>query len=289
MSGYAIVTVIHDSEPELPLLLDSVERLPEPRPHVIVVDSGSRDRGPELASERGAELVRLEGNLGFGAGCNAGLERVSEPVTAFVNPDVELLDDGLSRLARDASDGGALLAPRLLNADGSVQDSAHPRPGGLETLIPAILPRRLLPTRYEPWRSATTREVGWAVAACILGRTKQLRTLGPFDADAFLFYEDMELCLRARRAGIPTLLRPDVAVRHLGGASTGRTLADRDLDLRARRRREVVAGEGRVPLLVDDVAELLTFALRGGVKALRGGGELERRRLRALLRARRSS
>jgi GT2 family glycosyltransferase len=291
VSAYAIVTVIHDSEPELPILLDSVERLPEPRPRVIVVDSGSQDRGPELAAERGAELVRLDGNRGFGAGCNAGLELVTEPVTALVNPDVELLDGGLSRLASDAAAGGALLAPRLLNADGSVQDSAHPLPGRLDTLIPALLPRPLLPVplrrRYEPWRSATPRPVGWAVAACILGRSDDLRALGPFDPDAFLFYEDMELCLRARRAGIPTLLRPDVAVRHLGGASTTRALADRDLDLRARRRREVVGQEGRLRLLVDDVAEALTFALRGAAKALRGGGQLERRRLGALLRARR--
>ena len=287
MSSFAIVTVIHDSALELPLLLDSVELLPEPRPRVIVVDSGSSDRGPALAAERGAEVVTLEGNRGFGAGCNAGLERVTERVTAFVNPDVELLDDGLARLALDASTGRALLAPRLLNADGSVQDSAHPLPGRLETLIPALLPRRLLPTRFEPWRSEATRDVGWAVAACILGRTDDLRAIGPFDPDAFLFYEDMELCLRAHRAGIPTLLRPDVAVRHLGGASTSRALADRDLDLRARRRREVVVQEGRLPLVVDDLAEALTYALRGAAKALRGGGQLERRRLGALLRARR--
>lgn len=287
MTSFAIVTVIHDSEPELPLLLDSIARLPEPLPRVIVVDSGSSDRGPELAAESGAEVIRLDGNPGFGAGNNAGLERVTEPVTAFVNPDVELLDGGLSRLALDASGGGALLAPRLLNADGSVQDSAHPLPGRVETLIPALLPRRLLPTRFEPWRSHSTREVGWAVAACILGRTDELRALGPFDPDAFLFYEDMELCLRARRAGIRTLLRPDVAVRHLGGASTSRALSDGDLDLRARRRREVVGHEGRGRLLIDDVAEALTFGLRGAAKALVGGGQLERRRLGALLRARR--
>jgi N-acetylglucosaminyl-diphospho-decaprenol L-rhamnosyltransferase len=285
MSSLAIVTVIHDSEPELPLLLDSVDRLSE-RPRLIVVDSGSTDTGPALAAERGAEVVRLDGNKGFGAGCNAGLALVNEPVTAFVNPDVELLDDGLSRLARAAAAGGALLAPRLLNADGSVQDSAHPLPGRLESLVPAILPRRLLPVRYEPWRSGETREVGWAVAACILGRTDELRALGPFDPEAFLFYEDMELCLRARRAGMRTLLRPDVIVRHAGGASTSRSLAsDRDLELRARRRREVVAQEGRAALVIDDLAEALTFALRGAARALTGGGALERRRLRALVRA----
>jgi N-acetylglucosaminyl-diphospho-decaprenol L-rhamnosyltransferase len=282
------VIVLHDSEPELELLLRSVAtHLPE-RPQLIVVDTGSRDGGVALATAQGAEVIALPDNPGFGAGCNAGIERVSEPVTAFVNPDVELLDDGLARLAGDAAAGGALLAPRLLNADGSVQDSAHPLPGRLGTLLPALLPRRLLPVRFEPWRSERTREVGWAVAACILGRTDELRALGPFDPDAFLFYEDMELCLRARRAGMPTILRPDVAVRHLGGASIGWALAEeRDLDLRARRRREVMVQEGRLPLAVDDLSEGLTFAVRGAAKALVGRGQIERRRLRALLRARR--
>ena len=288
MSGFAIVTVIHDSERELPALLDSIALMPEPRPRVIVVDSGSGDAGPALAADRGAEVVSLGGNLGFGAGCNAGIERVTEPVTAFVNPDVELPDDGLARLARDVVAGGALLAPRLLNADGSVQDSAHPLPGRLDALVPALLPRRFLPVRYEPWRSERPVVVGWAVAACILGRTDELRSLGPFDASATLFYEDMDLCLRARRAGMPTILRPDVAVRHLGGASTQRALAEeRDLELRARRRREVMAGEGRIPQTLDELSEGLTFAVRGAAKALVGRGGIERRRLRALLRARR--
>jgi len=254
----------------------------------VVVDSGSSDGGAELAAEWGAEVVRLDGNRGFGAGCNAGIEQVTEPVTAFVNPDVELLDDGLARLGGDALAGGALLAPRLLNADDSVQDSAHPLPGRLGALVPALLPRRLLPTRFEPWRASRPRTVGWAVAACIVGRTDELRSLGPFDPDAFLFYEDMELCLKARRAGIPTVYRPDVAVRHLGGASTGRALPEeRDLELRARRRREVMAEEGRARLALDDLSEALTFATRAAARSLTGRGQLERRRLRALLRARR--
>jgi N-acetylglucosaminyl-diphospho-decaprenol L-rhamnosyltransferase len=232
--------------------------------------------------------VRLDGNLGFGAGCNAGIERVIEPVTAFVNPDVELLDDGLARLAGDAVAGGALLAPRLLNADGSVQDSAHPLPGRLGGLVAAVLPRRLLPARFEPWRSERPRTVGWAVAACIVGRTDELRQLGPFDPAAFLFYEDMELCLKARRAGIPTIYRPDVTIRHLGGTSTARALTEeRDLELRARRRREVMAREGRARLAMDDLSEALTFATRAAPRTLLGKGEIERSRLRALLRARR--
>lgn len=292
MTGFAIVTVIHDSAPDLARLLDSVERHLHPPPPVIVVDSGSSDDGPILARERGARVIALDDNRGFGAGSNAGLELVKEPVTALVNPDVELPDGGLARLAGEAGGTDALLAPRLLNSDGSVQDSAHPPPGRLEGLVPALLPRPLLPgrlrERYEPWRSDRPRPVGWAVAACLVARTALLRRLGPFDPDAFLFYEDMELCLRARREGVPTLLRPDVALRHRGGASVGPALGGADLAMRARRRRAVVAQEGRVPLLLDDIVEAATYATRAAAKRLTGrGGEIETARLRALREARR--
>lgn len=294
MTVFAIVTVIHDSLHDLERLLDSISRHLDPAPPVVVVDSGSRDAGAELARRRGARVEVLEGNRGFGAGSNAGLALVEAPVTALVNPDVQLLDAGLARLAAEAAECDALLAPRLLNRDGSVQDSAHPLPGSLDALVPALVPRGLLPAalrrrRYEPWRSEEPQPVGWATGACLVARTDLLRRLGPFDPHAFLFYEDMELCLRARRAGVPTLLRPAIALRHLGGTSTAPALGARDLPLRARRRREVMARQGRKALLLDDLAEALTFGTRAGARRLVGrGGELERARLRALLEARRS-
>jgi N-acetylglucosaminyl-diphospho-decaprenol L-rhamnosyltransferase len=291
--GFAMVTVIHDSEAELAGLLDSVARWLEPRPRVIVVDSGSSDGGAGLARGWGAEVVELDGNPGFGAANNTGLELVREPVTALVNPDVVLLDDGLARLAELAASHEALEVPRLLNADGSIQDSAHPVPGTVESFVPALVPRPLLPRplrrRYEPWRSDKARPVGWAIAACLAARNELLRRLGPFDPGAFLFYEDMELCLRARDLGVPTMLRPDVRLRHLGGTSTERALGSRALELHARRRREVVAGRGRAALAIDDASEAATFGLRAAARRLAGrGGELERARLRALREARRS-
>jgi N-acetylglucosaminyl-diphospho-decaprenol L-rhamnosyltransferase len=291
VSELAIVTVVHDSASELTRLLTSIDRFLDPRPHVVVVDSGSGDGGGQVARDRGADVVTLSQNLGFGAGCNAGLERVTAPVTALLNPDVELLDAGLGRLVAEAAAGNALLVPRLLNPDGSTQDSAHPLPGTLEALIPAAIPKPLLPPplrrRYEPWRSSAPRRVGWAIAACLVARTELLRRLGPFDPTAFLFYEDLDLCLRAADQGIPTLLRPAVALRHEGGTSVGRALAGRDLELNATRRREVMSRRGRAALALDDAAETLTYAVRfAGRRLLRRGGDYERAQLRALRAAR---
>ena len=294
MSDLALVSVIHQSEADVGRLLASVAAHLDPAPRVVVVDSGSTDRGAEIARERGAEVLELGENRGFGAACNEGLARVAEPVTALVNPDVELIDAGLARLAATTAKEEAILAPRLLNEDGSVQDSAHPRPGTLEQLLPAILPRPLLPPplrrRYEPWRAERPRRVGWAVGAALVARTALLRRLGPFDPAAFLFYEDMELCLRAARAGIPTRLHPEVTLRHRGGASIGPALRDRDLLMRARRRREVVAREGPVRLRLDDLAQATTFGGRAAARRLaRRGGDRELAQLRALMAARREA
>ena len=129
------MVVIHDSAAELELLLDSIARHLEPPPQVVVVDAGSSDGGPRFARERGADLIELDANPGFGAATNAGVKHAESDVAVLVNPDVELLDGGLAALAERARAHDALLAPRLLNRDGSVQRSAHPPPGRAEALI----------------------------------------------------------------------------------------------------------------------------------------------------------
>jgi N-acetylglucosaminyl-diphospho-decaprenol L-rhamnosyltransferase len=290
---YTVVVVLHDSERELALLLGSLERHAHPRPQVVVVDSGSRDGGPRLAREHGAEVVELDGNAGFGAGSDAGVERARHPVTVLLNPDCELIDGSLGALAdRVAARPGALHAPRLLEADGSVQRSAHPLPGTLGAVFAAPMHPPLLPhalaQRIEPFRARRTRPVGWAIAACLAGATATLRRLGPFDPSVRLFAEDMDLCLRARAAGIATLLHPDLRIRHAGGHATLRD--GEPYELLARRRRAVVgAVRGPRALALDDLAQGITFATRATAHAVAGGdAERPRRQLAALRRARRS-
>jgi N-acetylglucosaminyl-diphospho-decaprenol L-rhamnosyltransferase len=260
---FSIVTVLHQSAPELPRLLRSIDAHLDPRPQIVAVDSGSTDGGATLARDAGAEVIVLEGNPGFGAATNAGVQRARYDVTALLNPDCELLDGSLAELAARAATADALLVPRLLDPDGSPQRSAHPLPGGPASLLRAVLPGPALP---QPHRTRRARPVGWAIAACLVARTELLRRLGPFDPDAFLFYEDLDLCLHARQAGVPTVLHPDARMRHLGGRSTERAFGSEPFELQARRRREVIGARlGRGALRIDDAAQALTFGLRAAV------------------------
>jgi N-acetylglucosaminyl-diphospho-decaprenol L-rhamnosyltransferase len=288
--SFTALVVIHDSERHLVALLRSIERhLAAEPPQVVVVDSGSRDDGASVARAYGAGVVALDGNPGFGAANNAGLAHAEHPVTVLLNPDCELVDGSLAALAARAAAAEALLVPRLLNPDGTVQRSAHPLPGTAAALVPALWPARAMPRalreRFEPWRAAEPRRVGWAIAACVAARTDLLRRLGPFDPTAFLFYEDLDLCLRAHATGVATELRPDVRVVHHGGHATGPALGARAVDMQARRRREVIAARlGGRALALDDAAQLATFGARAIAGRRRGRNLAE---LGSLLRARR--
>ena len=290
MTPFSIVVVLHDSAGPLPALLASLGRLPSP-PQLIVVDTASSDEGPAVARAAGAEVVVLGDNPGFGAANNVGVERAEHPVTVLVNPDCELLDGSLALLAARAA-GGGLWVPRLLNPDGSLQRSAYPLPGTVGALLPAVVHPPILPEplleRVEPFRSERARSVGWAIAACVAAPTETLRRLGPFDPGQFMFYEDMDLCLRARAAGIPTVFEPAVRIRHVGGHST-RPVYDGDPhDLLAQRRRQVVgANRGSAALALDDLAQALTFGTRAAGRLLLGRrADRERAQLSAVLRAR---
>ena len=235
-------------------------------------------------------LIECSENLGFGKACNLGLEHVSEPVTALTNPDVELLDDSLARLAlevgcRDRPE--RLLAPLVLNADGTRQDTVHPIPSSFPDLIHALLPPALVPgTLLAPWRAIAPRRVGWAVGCALVARTETLRKLGPFDEQIFLYGEDLDLALRGRQHGVETWFWPHARVLHRRAHSTFTAFGGEPFDALAAARHDVVRGRlgpGRGRL--DDFSQAVTFASRLLVKRVLGrSAERERRQLAALRR-----
>jgi GT2 family glycosyltransferase len=235
-------------------------------------------------------------NVGFGRACNRALTSITEPVTALVNPDVELIDDSLAVLAAEVLSPRRpqrLLAPLVLNTDGTRQDTVHPAPLSAADLARALVPPTALPgrlgVRLAPWRSRTPRPVGWAVGCALVARTETLRALGPFDERIFLYGEDMELGLRAAREGVATWFWPATRVIHHGGHSIEAAHGGEPFALRARARHEAVAlARGPRSAALDDCAQALTFASRLALKrALGRPAGRERRQLEAVLPSRR--
>lgn len=195
---------------------------------LVVVDNASSDSPDDAAAQwKGpGRFVQLGENLGFGAANNRGLEVASGAVTVMLNPDTELLDDGLDRLAAAAGELRALVGPRVVNPDRSIQASASGPEVGIWPWIRALSPGALTPApiraRTEPSRLDRRLRVSWLTGACIAGPTDVLRRLGPFDPALHMFGEDVDLGLRAAAAGIDSWFDPQscAIVHHGQGSST---------------------------------------------------------------------
>ena len=258
---------------------------------LIVVDNASSDDPTPAAQKWQGEVVceRLESNLGFGAAANRGVALASAPVSVICNPDVRLIDDSIQALGALASEKQALVGPRLLWSDGSLQPSASGPVVGLWPWVGALIPGSIQPrwmlTRTEPWRLEETIEVTWLTGAVIAAPTALLRDLGPFDESIELMSEDLELGLRAREAGASSYFAPGVSsVVHLGGRSLGKRFPDRGLALSWRNRSAVIADfYGSNSERRSRAAARLRLRLRRFAKEiLRRDSSIERRELEAL-------
>jgi N-acetylglucosaminyl-diphospho-decaprenol L-rhamnosyltransferase len=225
--AYSIVVVTWESVAVVEALVATMNRHLGSRPELIVVDNDSGDDPESVARGYSGALqfIGLERNLGFGAANNVGVRAARGPAVVMLNPDTELVDSSLDRLAAFAVRRRALAGPRIINADGSRQASASGPPVGVWPWAGAILPGALQPRplrwRTEPWRSERTIRVAWLTGSCIAGPRDVLLALGPFDPAIHLFAEDMDLAFRATRDGVPSFFCPDLCrIVHHQGAST---------------------------------------------------------------------
>jgi N-acetylglucosaminyl-diphospho-decaprenol L-rhamnosyltransferase len=182
----------------------------------VVVDNASTDDSAAVAATLGARVIRLPKNVGFGAANNVALAQVDTDWIAFVNPDVTVGGaDDLARLARVSATNQALVAPQLLNSDGSEQPNAR----GLPYLVDKVanrgvsLPGARLHDYARTGLSGPTF-AAWTIGAALAGPTATFHDLGGWDERFFIYYEDHDLGLRAWRAGTPVVLDPEVRWSH---------------------------------------------------------------------------
>ena len=198
-------------------------------PQIVVVDGGSFDGcGEMLAMEFPSVLfVQLQDNVGFGRANNAGFKHITGEALLLLNPDTELLPGAIQTLLTDLRrlPSAAIVGPRLLNSDRSLQTSVQALPRPLRQAFDSEILRRLLwplrlwapPTDFEP---AQAMEVEAYSGACMMMWSNTFRSVGGFSPQYFMYAEDVDLCLKVRQAGMRIYYTPRARVVHHGGASS---------------------------------------------------------------------
>ena len=227
----SVIIVSFNTRDLLRACLRSVERAAAaaPRTEVIVVDNGSQDGSrPMVRAEfAGVRLIESE-NVGFAAGNNKGIAAASGRFFLMLNPDTEVLDDALNALVRfmDRHPQAGACGGRLLNADGSFQHSAFRFPNLWMSFFDFFnINHRVINSRlngrYPPslYRGGPF-QIDHPLGACLLVRREALQQVGLMDDGFFMYCEEIDWCLRIKRAGWQIWHVGDAPVIHHGCQST---------------------------------------------------------------------
>jgi len=198
---------------------------------VLVADNASSDGSAAMVRRKYPRVTLVEnpGNLGFAAGHKPLFELSRGRYHILVNSDVRLLDGCLPaidrRMRQDPKIG--VLGCRIHHPDGTIQPSCRRFPtlglqlieaSGLSRLFPAS--PRLNAYKLGGFDHRSAREVDQVMGSFFLIRDSVLRELGPLDTDFFMYYEEVDYCLRCRRAGYKVFFESEAAVSHEGGGSS---------------------------------------------------------------------
>lgn len=218
MNQVDVVLVAFESARDLASSLPAVVADPAVA-SVTVVDNASKDDSASVASRLGAAVVRLDANIGFGAGCNRGAALGHAPYILFLNPDAVVAPGTVATLRDhlDAHPAVAIAGPPLVYADGTPQPVRRRFPSVLRApLEPGLA--AALDERYYARRPG--RRVAWLSGACLLVRRAAFEEAKGFDERYFLYAEELDLASRLTAAGW-ALHRVDApAVVHASGSST---------------------------------------------------------------------
>ena len=226
------------------LLRDCLQALASPEVsgdlclEVVVIDNASSDDSARVAASfDGVKVLRSKQNLGYGRANNLGFRRARGKYLLVLNPDTVLRPGSLKTLLAFAErhPQAGMVAPRLLNPDGTVQISAFHYPTLPMALLDLFPLPPVIPGRVRAWLQQSSFNGRYAneahaqhpfridhpLGAAMLLRREAVGQVGGFDECIFMYSEEVDLAIRLSESGWECWQVPAASVVHLGGQSTG--------------------------------------------------------------------
>ncbi|MGH1363399.1 MAG: glycosyltransferase family 2 protein [Calditrichia bacterium] len=231
----SIIIVSYNTRDVLHECLRHVERYVEGiDSETFVVDNGSKDGSPEMVSKEfpWVKLIASSDNNGFAKGNNLAFEHASGEYVLLLNSDAYLKEGVLNSTLgfMEKHNKCGVLGIKMVGTDGDLQPSARMLPGAWKKFlvmsgIAARFPESpsLGGPDYTWWDHSSVKDVGWVVGAYFLIRRELVEQIGFLDERYFMYFEEIDFCLQAQRAGWRVVFFPEAEVIHLGGQSSGAT------------------------------------------------------------------
>lgn len=193
----------------------------------IVVDNGSDDGSVEMIKKDfpAVKLICNSENLGFSRAVNQGIKASSGKVVFLLNSDTRLTRGSLKKLLElEKRVGPAIIGAKMINPDGSPQPSVFHLPSLKRAILEYWLGRTGYFSKYLPPADQPV-EVEAVSGGAMLISQPVFEKVGLLDERYFFYFEDLDFCRKAAKAGFKIYFFPRAQVIHEHGAS-GRNLAD---------------------------------------------------------------
>ena len=198
---------------------------------VLVADNLSSDGSAEMVTEKYPEvnLIRNSDNLGFAGGHATLFPHSTGKYHVLINSDVRLepgcLEIVRKRMESDPQIG--ILGCRITGPDQQIQPSCRRFPTLWRQLIDASGINRIF-ARSSFWNAykmgdfdhLSSREVDQVMGSFFVIRRELIEKIGVLDTNFFMYYEEVDYCLRARKAGFKIFYEADAVIWHKGGGSS---------------------------------------------------------------------
>jgi GT2 family glycosyltransferase len=195
--------------------------------NIVIVDNASRDNSVALIRSEFAdcELIVNSANVGFGRANNQGLPLVRGRHVLLINTDAFVAPDSIRKTMAymDEHPRCGILGVKLVGRDGTLQPSARyfPTPWN-QFLVRTGLGGVFTGTRLVDdmdWGHDAVRDCDWVPGCYYLVRREVIDKVGLFDPRFFLYYEEVDHCFAAKKAGWEVTFYPFTTVVHIGGES----------------------------------------------------------------------
>lgn len=162
-------------------------------------------------------------NGGFAKGNNLGMKAARGRYVLVMNPDIAVVTGGLEKMVdlMDQQPEMGVVGPKLINPDGSIQDSCRrfpnwPMPLYRRTALGKLpwAKKKLNYYLMVDWDHQSSRPIDWLFGAFLLLRKSALDKIGLFDERFFMYFEDLDLCRRFWDAGYSVYYFADVEMVH---------------------------------------------------------------------------
>ena len=202
---------------------------------IIVVDNASWDDSVAMVKREFPDVKLIENRLneGFGKAHNRAALIAQGRYLMLLNSDARAHPGALKDLVdyADAHPDVGIIAPKVLNPDGSLQYSCRRFPvyeAGLfrNTILGRLFPQNRFVRDYlmTDFDHAHTADVDWVSGCAMMIRRETWHQLGGFDEWFFMYCEDVDLCWRAHEAGWRVVYHPEAVVTHTIGRSTDKAV-----------------------------------------------------------------